>query len=122
MQAQPFGRYALLDRLNMGGMAEVFLAKTLSMHDVQRFVAIKRILPAVADDPEFVKMFIDEANLSVQLTHANIAQTFELGRIGRSLYIAMEYVSGVDLRHVWERSLEGFEFPLASLIYIIAKL
>ena len=84
MQAQPFGRYALLQPLNMGGMAEVFLAKTLGEHDVSRFVAIKRILPTVADDPEFVKMFIDEANLSVQLTHANIAQTFELGRIGRS--------------------------------------
>jgi serine/threonine protein kinase len=118
----PFGRYALLDRLNMGGMAEVFLAKTVGIENIQRFVAIKRILPSVADDPEFVRMFIDEATLSVQLTHANVAQTLELGRIGRSLYIAMEYVSGVDLRQIWEHMQQGGEIPLAAMVYIVAKL
>ncbi|MCC6806252.1 MAG: serine/threonine protein kinase [Deltaproteobacteria bacterium] len=121
-QPIPFGRYALLDRLNMGGMAEVYLGKSAGIHDTARFVAIKRILPSVADDPEFVRMFIDEAKLSVQLTHANVAQTLELGRIGRSLYIAMEYVSGVDLRQIWEHMQHGGDLPVSALVYIVAKL
>jgi serine/threonine protein kinase len=106
----------------MGGMAEVFLAKSTDVPSIERFVAIKRILPSVADDPEFVRMFIDEAKLSVQLTHPNVAQTLELGRIGRSLYIAMEYVSGVDLRQIWEHMQQGGSIPLSAMVYIVAKL
>ncbi len=118
----PFGRYLLLRRLNIGGMAEVHLAKALGMHGVERLVAIKRILPGVAEDPEFVRMFVDEAKLSVQLSHAGIAQTLELGRIGRTLFIAMEYVSGVDARQLWDFAQLGGELPLAAIVYLMAKL
>lgn len=59
---------------------------------MERVVAIKRILPNAADNPEFIRMFIDEAKLSVLLNHDNIAQTLELGRIGPTFFISMEYV------------------------------
>ena len=121
-QGTPFGRYLLLRRLNIGGMAEVHLAKAVGMHGVERLVAIKRILPGVADDPEFVRMFVDEAKLSVQLSHANIAQTLELGRIGKTLFIAMEYVSGIDVRQIWEHAQFGGELPLGAVLYVVSKL
>jgi len=124
MAAKPisFGRYLLLHRLNIGGMAEVHLAKTQSIHDIERFIAIKRILPGVADDPEFVRMFIDEAKLSVWLNHANIAQTLELGRMGPTYFIAMEYVSGIDLKQIWEHLANGGYFPIAAIVSIISRL
>jgi serine/threonine protein kinase len=122
LEATPFGRYLLLRRLNVGGMAEVHLGKAMGLYGVDRFVAIKRILPGVADDPEFVRMFIDEAKLSVQLTHANIAQTLELGRLGRSFFIAMDYVSGIDVRQVWEHAALGGDLPIAVVLHIMSKL
>jgi serine/threonine protein kinase len=94
----------LLDRLNVGGMAEVFRAKVTSLEGVERLVAIKRILPHLARDPEFTNMFIDEARIAVTLHHANIAQVYELGRVGESLFIAMEYVHGRDIRSLINRA------------------
>ena len=81
----PFGDYLLLDRINIGGMAEVWRGKIFGAGGFERLVAIKRILPNIAEDEEFISMFIDEAKISVQLTHANIAQIYELGQIGPSL-------------------------------------
>jgi serine/threonine protein kinase len=102
-RAVPFGKYHLLERVNVGGMAEVYKAKMVGVEGFEKLLAIKRILPAIAADKDFITMFIDEAKISVQLTHANIAQTFELGRIGDTYYIAMEYVSGRDVRSSRER-------------------
>ncbi|MEO1170901.1 MAG: protein kinase, partial [Myxococcota bacterium] len=93
-----FGKYLLLDRINVGGMAEVFKAKTFGIEGFERIIAIKRILPNMADDEEFINMFVDEARIAVQLSHANIVQIYELGKIENQYYIAMEYVSGKDLR------------------------
>lgn len=102
-RAVPFGKYHLLERVNVGGMAEVYKAKMVGVEGFEKLLAIKRILPAIAADKDFITMFIDEAKISVQLTHANIAQTFELGRIGDTYYIAMEYVPGRDLRALFDR-------------------
>ena len=77
---QPFGKYYLLERVNVGGMAEVFKAKAFGVEGFERLVAVKRILPSVAQDEEFINMFVDEAKIAVQLNHANIAQIFDLGR------------------------------------------
>jgi serine/threonine protein kinase len=86
-------------------------------------VAIKRILPNIAEDEEFISMFQDEAKISVQLTHANICQIYELNRIGPSLYIAMEYVPGKDLRSIFERARKKGEPPPVPLVcYVIGKL
>src|SRR5690349_2235952 len=83
-QPIPFGKYLLLDRVNIGGMAEVWRAKTFGAGGFERIVAIKRILPNIAEDKEFIAMFVDEAKITVQLQHANIAQTYDLGAIGSS--------------------------------------
>lgn len=98
-----FGNYRLLERLNVGGMAEVFKAKMYGVEGFERLVAVKRILPSIAEDTEFITMFIDEAKIAVQLNHANIAQIFDLGKVGDSFYIAMEYVAGKDLRAVFDK-------------------
>ena len=82
----------------MGGMAEVFRAKAFGVAGFERLVAVKRILPNIAEDREFIKMFIDEAKIAVQLNHANIAQVFDLGRVEGAYYIALEHVFGRDLR------------------------
>ena len=90
-------RYELVERIALGGMAEVFRAKAFGAHGFEKVLAIKRILPALARDPEFENRFIAEAKLAVTLSHANIVQVLDFGRFGGSLYIAMEYVDGPDL-------------------------
>ena len=94
----PEKRYELVDRIAVGGMAEVFRAKAYGAHGFEKTLAIKRILPELARDPEFERRFIAEAKLAVKLTHANVVQVFDFGRFGESLFIAMEYVDGLDLR------------------------
>src|ERR1700730_16654628 len=95
-----FGKYYLLDRINVGGMAEVFQAKAFGLEGFERIVAVKRILSSLAEDKEFISMFIDEAKIAVQLNHANICQVFDLGKVDESYFIALEYVSGRDLRAI----------------------
>ncbi|MGZ6163036.1 MAG: serine/threonine protein kinase, partial [Myxococcaceae bacterium] len=122
-QPIPFGRYLLLDRINIGGMAEVWRGKVFGAGGFERLVAIKRILPNIAEDEEFISMFQDEAKISVQLTHANICQIYELNRLGPSLFIAMEYVPGKDLRSIFERARKKGEPPPVPLVcYVIGKL
>src|ERR1041384_4510896 len=88
-QPTPFGKYVLLERISVGGMAEVFKAKSFGVEGFEKILAIKRILPSMAEDADFIQMFIDEAKICGQLNHANICQTFELGRIEDSHFIAM---------------------------------
>ena len=98
----PFGKYYLLDRINVGGMAEVFKAKAFGVEGFERLIAVKRILPSIAEDEEFITMFIDEAKIAVQLQHANIAQIFDLGKVDDSFFIALEYVPGRDVRTIFD--------------------
>src|SRR6185503_14553761 len=90
-------RYDLLERIAVGGMAEIFRAKAHGAHGFEKTLAIKRILPDLARDAEFENRFIAEAKMAVALNHANVVQIFDFGRFGGSLYIAMEYVDGPDL-------------------------
>ncbi len=99
----PFGKYLLLDRLAVGGMAEVYTAKSFGIEGFEKIIAIKRILPTMAEDEDFIQMFIDEAKIAGHLTHANIAPIYELGKIGDSHYIAMEYIWGKDLLQLMNR-------------------
>jgi serine/threonine protein kinase len=96
-------RYDVLDRIAVGGMAEVFLAKAYGAHGFEKTLAIKRILPELASDPEFAARFIAEAKVAVRLSHANVVQVFDFGRIGESLFIAMEFVDGLDLAALLRR-------------------
>ena len=121
-QPIPFGKYLLLDRINIGGMAEVWRAKTFGAGGFERLVAIKRILPNIAEDEEFITMFIDEAKITVQLNHANIAQIYELANISNSYFIAMEYIPGKDMRAVFERCRKrGEPAPIPLTCYLIAR-
>ncbi|HYS08667.1 MAG TPA: protein kinase [Myxococcales bacterium] len=114
-----FGNYLLLERIAVGGMAEVFVAKAFGVEGFERLLAIKKILPTMGEDPEFIHMFVDEARIAVQLAHANIVQVLELGKHDENLYIAMEYVSGRDLRQLIDRfrkRQEALPIPQACLI------
>ncbi len=118
----PFGDYFLLEKLNTGGMAEVFKAKTFGAEGFERIVAVKKILPSIAEDKEFISMFINEAKLAVQLTHANIAQIHDLGCINGDYYIAMEYVPGHDLRVIYDRCVRmNQKLSIGCVCYIMSK-
>ena len=117
-----FGKYFLLERINVGGMAEVFRAKAFGVEGFERLVAVKRILSNIAEDKEFIRMFIEEAKLSVQLNHANIAQIFDLGVVDSSYYIALEHVHGRDLRGIFDRCRQlGEAMPVAQACFVAMK-
>jgi hypothetical protein len=90
-----FGQYVLLRRIARGGMAEVFLARQRGLEGFDRRVAVKRILPQLADAPDFIKMFLGEAKLAAQLSHPNIVHIYDFGKVDEDYFIAMEYVDGV---------------------------
>jgi eukaryotic-like serine/threonine-protein kinase len=122
-QPIPFGKYLLLDRINIGGMAEVWRGKMFGAGGFERLVAIKRILPNIAEDEEFITMFIDEAKISVQLNHANIAQIHELGQIANNYFIAMEYIPGKDMRAIFDRCRKkGEPAPIPLVAYCVSKM
>lgn len=102
-QLIPFGKYLLLERINVGGMAEIFLARSRGVSGFKRILAIKKILPTMAEDEDFIAMFIDEARIAAELSHAGIVQIFELGKFEEDYYIAMEFIHGKDLRYLQER-------------------
>ena len=110
---EQFGTYWLLDRIAVGGMAEVFRAKTFGAQGFEKVLVIKRILDRFAEDADFVEMFIDEAKLSAQLQHPNIAQIFDFGKQGSNYFIAMEAVDGKDLKTLLRRLAErGERMPI----------
>jgi serine/threonine protein kinase len=117
-----YGPYRLLERVAVGGMAEVFRAKRSGVEGFEKVVAVKRILSHLSDNKEFVDMFIDEAKMVAGLTHPNIVQIFDLGRIERSYYIAMEYVHGRDLRTILRRARErGVPVPLELSAFVVSR-
>src|SRR5438045_9407861 len=85
-----FGRYQLVERLAMGGMAELFVATSPGEHGFQKKVVIKRLLPHLSTDDTYKAMFIDEAKLTARLVHPILAQTFELGKVDNLQSLAME--------------------------------
>ncbi|MDW8247173.1 MAG: serine/threonine-protein kinase [Sandaracinaceae bacterium] len=117
-----FGKYLLLERINVGGMAEVYKAKLRGVEGFERLVAIKRILPSIAEDKEFISMFIDEARIASQLNHPNIVQIYELGKEGESYFIAMEYIQGKDVRAIFDRARKrGETVPIPMACHIMMK-
>jgi eukaryotic-like serine/threonine-protein kinase len=92
-----FGRYKLLRRLAVGGMAEVFLARSTGAFRLKKLLVIKQIHPAFAQNAHFVSQFIDEAKIALSLNHPNIVQVFDFGKVDDCYFLAMEHVAGVDL-------------------------
>jgi serine/threonine protein kinase len=115
---RPFGaRYVLVDRIGVGGMAEIFLARGRTQSGVGRLAVVKLVLPKFAQDERFSAMLVQEAKLAAQLSHGNVVQTFDLGREDGRLYIAMEYVEGFDLNELLKRCSKAkvplpFEYAL----------
>jgi len=118
-----FGQYEILERIASGGMAELYRAKRTGVEGFQKIVAIKKILPHIADDEEFVTMFADEAKLAAQLNHPNIIHIYDLGKIQAGGYfIAMEYVDGRDLRAIQQAGRElGVPLPVPLAVYVASK-
>lgn len=112
-------RYRLIEKLESGGMAEVFLAEATSVQGFKKRVAIKRVLPHLASHTNFIGMFLDEARLGARLSHANIVSVFDIGSSDNSFFIVMEFIDGTNLKKIMETlRLKREAFPLKDVIYI----
>jgi serine/threonine-protein kinase len=97
------GKYELLKKLALGGMAEIFLARQTGVQGFEKIVVIKRILPHLAAQERFVQMFLNEARLAARFTHPNIVQIYDLGQDDQAYFLAMEYVHGEDIKSIVRR-------------------
>ena len=115
-------RYKILDKLDAGGMAEIYRAKAITLDGFEKSVAIKRILPHLCANPKFVNMFLDEARLAMKLNHANIVQVFDVGRAQDTYFIVMELVEGRNLRRIFQRLSEvGQRFPVPVAVFLVTE-
>ena len=114
---ETFQNYVLLERLASGGMAEVYLAKKMAARGVQKFVAVKRILEQFSSSEDFIKMFQDEAQIAINLSHGNVVSIYDFGLHQGQFFIVMEFVEGRNLREIMNR-LEGAGESL-SISYIV---
>ena len=117
-----FGKYTLIDRIAVGGMAEIFLARQAGLEGFEKTIVIKRIRPHLSKQANFVKMFLNEAKLAAQLNHPNIVQIYDLGKIGESYFIAMEYIFGRDMRRIIPKAdALGIPFPMVYALKIASS-
>jgi eukaryotic-like serine/threonine-protein kinase len=111
-------RYKIIKKLDAGGMAEVFKAEVETLQGFKKIVAIKRIRPHLIKDDKFVRMFMDEARLSLYLQHASIASVFDVGKTEDHFFIVMEFVEGQNLRVILEMA-EGHRLPIHHVVHIL---
>ncbi len=117
-----FGKYELLEKMAVGGMAEIYRAYSTSIGGFQKEVALKRILPHLSTDAEFVSLFIDEAKISVALNHNNIVQVFDFGRIETNYYLALELIEGKDLTRILvSQSRKESPVPIEVACYLMIE-
>ncbi|HEY5950264.1 MAG TPA: serine/threonine-protein kinase, partial [Kofleriaceae bacterium] len=112
-------RYRVIEKLESGGMAEVFRAESTGLEGFRKQVAIKRVLPHLGRHSKFISMFLDEARLSAQLSHSNCVQVFDIGVRDDAYFIVMEFVDGANLKTIatsmWNK---GLSFPIPVATYI----
>jgi serine/threonine protein kinase len=110
---QKLGRYQLIRRLAVGGMAEIYLARVpgVGIEGFEKLVVLKRILPQHALDPELLRMFLDESRLSATLTHPHITEVYDVGTDGEAPFFAMEYVLGSNLRQLMQAHARAQKVP-----------
>ncbi len=119
---EKFGKYLLLEKLAAGGMAEVYLAKSAGANGVNKFVAIKRILPHLSTNQDFVEMFKQEAKVAVNLNHSNIVSIYEFGIEKGQFFIVMEFVEGRNLRQIInELKKSNKSVRIEEAIYIVKE-
>ena len=116
-----FGKYTLIRRLAVGGMAELFLAIQRSMAGFEKLIVIKRVLPQLAQDTEFVEMLLDEARIAATLNHPNVAHIYDVGVFEGQYFIAMEHIHGEDLRSIVRQMKKKSvtSFPLEHALAIV---
>jgi predicted ATPase/serine/threonine protein kinase len=114
------GRYTLMQKLASGGMAEVFLARMHGIEGFEKLVVLKRILPHQADNPEFVRMFLDEARVAADLSHPNVVSVFDAGLADGQYFLSMEYLRGRDVAAVFhEARARGAPVPLPVALHCL---
>lgn len=119
---EAFGKYLLLEKLASGGMAEVYLAKSIGANGINKFLAIKRILPQYSDNPEFIDMFKEEAKIAVNLNHGNVVSIFDFGVERSQFFLVMEYVEGQNLRQVLNHmKKENKDFAIDQIVYLVKE-
>src|SRR3982751_1613096 len=112
-------RYRVVEKLESGGMAEVFRAESTGLQGFRKQVAIKRVLPHLSEKKNFISMFLDEARLSAQLSHSNCVQVFDIGVGDQAYFIVMEFVDGANLKSiVTAMRNKGQTFPIPVATYI----
>ena len=122
LQIQTLGKYKLVQHLATGGMAEVYKAIYEVGDGIEKTCVVKRLLPHLSKNPEFVEMFRTEARVSAELSHGNLVQVFQFGQDGESHYLAMEYVRGQDLSAVLKRLRDrGANMPLDIALHIAVE-
>ena len=116
-------RYRVIEKLESGGMAEVFRAESEGLQGFRKQVAIKRVLPHLSSKKKFISMFLDEARLSAQLSHSNCVQVFDIGVGDSAFFIVMEFVDGANLKAIVENTRKkGQDFPLEHAVYLSLEL
>src|SRR5256885_288153 len=116
-------RYRVVEKLESGGMAEVFRAESEGLQGFRKQVAIKRVLPHLSEKKKFISMFLDEARLSAQLSHSNCVQVFDIGVGDNAYFIVMEYVDGANLKAVAEvMKKQGIQFPMPAAVYLCIEI
>lgn len=119
---QQLGDYEIIERIAQGGMAQIYKAKTADPNGIARLVVIKRILPHISSNPEYVEMLIDEAKIAVHFNHGNIAQIYDLGKAGDDYFIVMEYVDGKTLGQIVREFKDREEkVPLEIAVYCLME-
>jgi serine/threonine protein kinase len=122
VETKDYGRYTLLKKLATGGMAEVFLARQKGLEGFEKLLVIKRILPHLADDAEFVSMFLNEARIAARFNHPNIVQIYDLGKEEDTYFIAMEFIHGEDLGRIMRRAWKQRAWiPVPIALRIVAS-
>jgi serine/threonine protein kinase len=116
-------RYRILRKIAHGGMAEIFLALQTGAEGFQKPVVLKRILPAFAADPHFVRMLVDEAHIASSLNHSHLVQVLDLGKSGGQFFLVLEFVDGWSLEQVRRRAQKArLKFPLPLALYVVSSL
>lgn len=121
-QGDSLGKYEIVTFLASGGMAELYLARARGIEGFEKVVALKRILPKLADDEEVVTMFLDEARLAATLHHPNLAQVYDIGKEGLSYFFTMEYIHGEDLDTlVRQAAKQGRGLSLSNGLFVVTQ-
>ena len=118
-----FGTYVLEELLSRGGMAEIYRAQRTGPHSFRKKVVLKKILPGLARNEDFRRLFVEEAKTVALLDHPHIVPVHELGEINSDLYMTMEYVDGFDLKTLLRRAQgKGLKLPIDLAVYIAARI